>query len=413
MPNTGRPIESHVEWRRQEEHNCVEIEAEETEKGHRARLRRLMISHKVTADKRILNVQPMQRVHLTVPNSLVRTKNVRRWIAVLAATVSIATRVSAQDANDRATKMFDSVSHDFGVVAKGTQVSHRFKLTNGSEQSVHIASVTASCGCTTPECAQTLVKSHESTYIEVSMDTNRFQRQKLSTISVAFDLPQPNVVTLSVQVYIRPDIVVSPSSIDFGAVAEGLAGERRLSIAYTGRPDWKLTDARTNNRHLTARLAETTRTAGQVHYDLLVRLAADVPLGMIREQLVLLTNEPNGPEIPIPVEASIEPDVTLTPTIVQLGVLARSSQTTKTIVIRGRRPFAVKRIECALGPRNFKSPLLDDSTKLVHVLSVTFIAPEETGAFAQRFLVTVPGHAPLEFWARGIADGCQQMSIPK
>ncbi len=372
-----------------------------------------MASHKGPADKRILNVRPMQHVHLPAPKSLVRATNVRRWIAVLAAIVSVATRVFAQDANDWAARMFDSLSHDFGVVAKGTQVSHRFKLTNGSAHSVHIASVTASCGCTTSRCAQTLVKSHESTYIEVSMDTNRFQRQKMATVSVAFDLPQPNAVTLSVQVYIRPDIVLSASSIDFGAVAEGVAEERRLSIAYTGRPDGKLPGARTHNRHLTARLAETTRTAGQVHYDLVVRLAADAPPGMIREQLILLTNEANCPEIPIPVEASVEPDLTLTPSIVQLGALARGSQSTKTVVIRGRQPFDVKRIECALGPRSFKSPLLDDSTNLVHVLSVTFIAPEENGAFAQKFLVTVPGHAPLEFWTRGISEGCQQTSISK
>jgi hypothetical protein len=371
-----------------------------------------MASHKGTADKRILNVRPMQHVILLAPKA-VRTENVRRWIAVLAAIVSIATRVFAQDANDWATKMFDSLSHDFGVVAKGTQVNHRFKLTNSSEQSVHIASVTASCGCTTSKCAQTFLKSHESTYVEVSMDSNRFQRQKLSTVSVAFDLPESRVVTLAVQVYIRPDIIVSPSSIDFGALAEGRSEERRLSIAYAGRPTWKLTGARTNDRHITASLSETARAAGQVHYDLLVRLAADAPLGMIREQLILLTNETNCPEIPIPIEASVEPDLTLTPSIVQLGALIRGSQTTKTIVIRGRQPFAVKRIERVSGPRSFKSPLLDDSTKLVHVLSVTFIAPEETGAFAQKFLVTIPGHAPLEFWARGIVEGCQQTSLRK
>jgi hypothetical protein len=355
----------------------------------------------------------MLHYHLTCQNALVRTKNVRGSIAVLVATVLIAARVSAQDPNDWATKMFDSLSHDFGVVAKGTQVSHRFKLTNGSEQSVHIASVTASCGCTTPKCAQTLLKRHESTYVEVSMDTNRFQRQKTATVSVTFDLPQPAVVTIPVQVYIRPDIVVSPSSVDFGALAEGRSEERRLSIAYTGRPDWKLTGPRTNNRHLTARLAETARTAGQVHYDLLVRLAADAPLGMIREQLILLTNETNCPEIPIPVEASIEADLTLTPSVVQLGSVAPGSQTTKTVVIRGRQAFAVEKIECASGSQGFKPPLLDGSTKRVHVLSLTFIAPEQTGPFAPKFLVTIPGHAPLEFWARGIVEGCRQTSLPK
>lgn len=351
---------------------------------------------------------------LSVRETVTRRNSRRSYgLVVLASIVLIPTCALGQEANDWPAKMFDSLSHDFGVVAKGTQVSHCFKVTNVSPQDVHIASVTASCGCTTPKCDQMLVRSHDSTSIEVSMDTNRFQRQKTSTVTVTFDRPQQAVVTIPVKVYIRPDIVVSPSSINFGAVLQGTSPERQLSIAYTGRPDWKITGAVTNDRHLTARVVQTDRAAGQVHYDLFVRLGADAPIGNLRQQLTLLTDEANCRQIPIPLQASIEADLTVTPSIVQLGSLAPGTQTVKTIVIRGREPFVIKKIECASGPQAFKAPSMNKLARPLHVLTLTFIAPQRVGAFFQRFVVTIPGHTPLEFTARGVVERFQQTSLSK
>jgi Protein of unknown function (DUF1573) len=93
----------------------------------------------------------------------------------------IPTVVPAQESNAWAQAMFDSLSHDFGVVAKGCEVRYRFKITNTSVEDVHIASVLASCGCTTANCEQPVLKRNGSTFVEVSVDTNRFQRQKEST----------------------------------------------------------------------------------------------------------------------------------------------------------------------------------------------------------------------------------------
>jgi hypothetical protein len=247
----------------------------------------------------------------------------------------IPTVVAAQESNDWAQGMFDSLSHDFGVVAKGSEVRHRFKITNPSSGDVHIASVTASCGCTTAKCDTPLLKRNAAAFVEVSVDTNRFQRQKESTVTVSFDRPRKATVSVAVRAYIRPDFVVMPSSISFGAVSRGTKQERKLSIAYAGRPDWKIAKVVTNDQRVDTRVVETHRASGQVEYDLVVALKADDPLGTLRAEVIVISNEENAPRFPIAVEASIEGDFTVTPSIVELGAVSPGAEVTRTIVLRG------------------------------------------------------------------------------
>jgi hypothetical protein len=58
-------------------------------------------------------------------------------------------------------------------------------------------------------------------------------------VTVSFDRPRKATVSVAVRAYIRPDIVVTPSSINFGSVLHGKRHECKVSIAYSGRPDWK------------------------------------------------------------------------------------------------------------------------------------------------------------------------------
>jgi hypothetical protein len=88
-----------------------------------------------------------------------------------------------------AQKMFDKLSHDFGVVARGADVSYRFKVTNLYRDTVRISNVRSTCGCSAATPTKTTLASRESAYIEVTMDTRRFTRQKDSNLIVTFDAP--------------------------------------------------------------------------------------------------------------------------------------------------------------------------------------------------------------------------------
>jgi len=339
----------------------------------------------------------------------------RTSLLVFSLILCAATPAAAQDPNDWAKKMFDSLSHDFGTVAKGAEVVHRFRVKNLYKEDMQIASVTTSCGCTAPKFDQTPVKSLDSTYIEISMDTNRFQREKTSNVTVTFNQPIFATVVIPVKVYIRTDVVVTPTSINFGAVEKGTRAERKMTIAYAGRPDWKILKVVPNNKYLQAQLSETARGAdGQINYDLVVNLLPNAPVGALRQEISLMTDDANSPEIPILVQARVEADVTVTPSVIQLGSVGTDTVTTKTVMLRGHKPFVVEKVECDSNRQAFKMPLLTKDAKPFHVLSLEFTAPKEAGPFSEKFTVTIAGRPePLVFTARGVIETAQRTSLPR
>ena len=89
-----------------------------------------------------------------------------------------------RQAQDWAKAMFDRTTHDFGVVARGAKVEHRFVVENSYEEDAHIKSVSSSCGCSTPQVTKQLLKTWEKAEIVVTLDTRGFLGRKDATITV-------------------------------------------------------------------------------------------------------------------------------------------------------------------------------------------------------------------------------------
>ncbi len=339
-----------------------------------------------------------------------RKSSRRRSLLFVPLILFTATPVFAQNPYEWAEKMFDSTNHDFGAVARGADVNHRFRVRNLYKEDVRISSVTASCGCTSPRFDQTPFKTGESSYIDISMDTHKFQHEKSSTVTVTFDQPQYATVTIPVKVYIRTDVVLTPGSINFGAVDHGSAQQRKIELTYAGDPNWAITKATTNNDFLTANVKETIRQNGQVGYDLIVALSPKAPVGNLRQQLMLVTNDQAG-QIPVLVEARVESDVTVTPSVVQLGSVPSGEKKVQTVILRGNNPFVIEKVECESANGLFKMPQLTKDAKTVHVLPLTFTAPKQSGPLSEKFIVTIAGRAePITFTAQASIETAQQIA---
>src|SRR5688500_17063790 len=101
------------------------------------------------------------------------------WLALLAATPAV-------PAQGWANKLFkDQTSHDFGTVARGAQLYHRFPLTNIYAVPLEITNVRVSCGCLTATPSAKVRGPREAGHIDVLMDTRRFNGQKAVTIHVS------------------------------------------------------------------------------------------------------------------------------------------------------------------------------------------------------------------------------------
>ena len=187
-------------------------------------------------------------------------------------------------------------SYDFGNIARGAKTEFAFELTNLYLEDVHIASVRSSCGCTTPRIEKDTLKTYEKGAVIAHINSDRFLGNQGATITVTIDKPQYAQIQLQVKVHILSDVLLEPSSVAFGSIDRGNSVERTISVQYTGRSDWQITEVRSGNPHLTGTVKETSRQGGRITYDLKAVLDKDAPAGYVRDTLWLITNDPRTKE---------------------------------------------------------------------------------------------------------------------
>lgn len=288
-------------------------------------------------------------------------------------------------AGDWAGKMFESTNHDFGTLARGVKAQHRFKITNLYEEDVHISGVRSSCGCTTPQITKNDLTTFETAEIVADFNTRAFMGHKSATLTVSFDKPFPAEVQVHVNGFIRSDVVLQPGELDFGTVDLGAPAEKRMTVSYAGRQDWRLFDVKSANPHFECELFETARGGGKVSYDLLVRLTKDAPSGYINDQLILVTNDEHATELPVEVHGRVVSALTVSPASLFMGVVQPGRKVTKQLVVRSRRPFRIVSIECEDDSFQIEASA---QRKAVHLLPVVFTAGDRTGKVSQKISIT-------------------------
>ena len=297
----------------------------------------------------------------------------RRIIALaLPLLLAISSHAPAQD---WAKKMFKVTKHEFGTVARGSKQEYRFQLKNIYKEDVHIAGVDSSCGCTTPKVTKDTVKTFETSEIVAVFNTRSFLGSKAATLTVKIDEPYYAEVQLTVDGYIRSDVVFDPGLIDFGSLDAGEGGKTKVSISYAGRGDWEIVDVLSANRHFEVELDETYRGGGRVNYDMSVRLKSDAPVGYIHDQLVIVTDDSSIKKVSVPVEGQVMSPMTVSPASLFLGNLKPGESVKKRIVVRGKKPFRIISVKCSDPSITFGMPSND--SKLLHFVSVEIKAGDK------------------------------------
>jgi hypothetical protein len=300
-----------------------------------------------------------------------------------------------------AEKMFEKTTHDFGVVARGADSSYRLKLKNLYNETVHIAEVRTTCGCSAGKPSQETLQSLEEAYVEITMDTRKFTRRKDSNVIVVFDQPSYQEVRIPITAYIRTDVVIDPGSAQFGSIDREQKNERTLKIAYAGREDWKIKEVQTGSKLVDAVVKEASRGGGRVNYDLTVTLSDKVPFGPFRHSITLLTDDENSPKVPLLVEAEVTPDIVVNPSIVALGTMTPGQEKTVNVVLRGKKAFEVSAVNCVEAKDVFQVRLPTTAAP-IQIIPLTVTAPQKTGKLDEQISVTILGRTdPVTFRAYG------------
>jgi len=304
-----------------------------------------------------------------------------------------------------AEKMFTYRSYDFGNIARGAKAEYAFELANHYLEDVHVAGVRTSCGCTTPRIEKEWLKPYETGAIVAHINSDRLLGNQRATITVTIDKPQYAQVQLHVKVHIFSDVLLEPSSMVLGSVAQGTCVERTVSVQYTGRSDWRIREVRSANPHLSGTVTETSRQDGRVTYGLKAVLGNDAPAGYVSEYLWLITNDPRTKEIPVPVEGQIQAAIAVSPSSLFLGVVQSGQSVTKRIVVRGQKPFRIASIRADCECLEASLPTSEEP-KSLYIVPVKFTGRDKTGKIAQIIRIqTDSSKSAVELPAYGVVGG--------
>ncbi|MCY2967629.1 MAG: DUF1573 domain-containing protein, partial [Planctomycetota bacterium] len=191
-----------------------------------------------------------------------------------------------------AEKLFPKLEHDFGTIAKGSEAKLRLKITNIWQQTVHIRAAGTTCKCFQVRIPKDTLASLESTEIEVTVDTQKFQGERKSTMMITFDRPAYAEVPIPLMAYIRNDVGLTPGGAMFGNVPKGQEMQKKIQVSHVGRPDWKITELICKSPHIEAKATEIGRfNNGTTNYELVVIVKPSCPAGEFREQVTIVTDD--------------------------------------------------------------------------------------------------------------------------
>jgi len=125
---------------------------------------------------------------------------------------------------------FASTLHDFGVIDETSEVATTFRFTNTGGSELVIETVTASCGCTTPQLTKRRYQPGESGSIQVDFDPispGKRQKQIITVVSNA----EPAVTRLTITADITAFLVVEPKILQLGDRQFGAEHRGRVTIS--------------------------------------------------------------------------------------------------------------------------------------------------------------------------------------
>jgi hypothetical protein len=195
--------------------------------------------------------------------------------------------------------------------------------------------------------SKNLLQPRESAILEANMDTSKFTKPGHRTVSIFVSVGPQYISTATVQVMAnrRDDVVFNPGQVSFGVVAGGQSLTRTIEVEYAGVLDWRVSEVIKNDAPVEVVQEEMYRRPGQVGYRLRVTLKPDAPPGQLTSKLLLKTNDPASPLVPVLVEATIQAPLTVVPSALSFGNAKVGETLSKRVIVRGIVPFKIMGIE--------------------------------------------------------------------
>ena len=275
----------------------------------------------------------------------------RKLVLALVAVLLTCSPAFSQQSTAWANKLFgNDTTHDFGVVAKGSQLKYTFKMTNIYAKPLDITELRVSCGCVKAESATKTLQPNDSVMLQVSMDANQFVGSKTVRVFVTVGPTFVSTATLTVSANARGDVTFSTADLDFGNLQRGQSPTKVIDVEYTGgMSDWRVTEiVKNGSAPFDLKVEELPRQPNGLPrrgYRLLATIKAEPTPGSFKQEVLLKTNDQSAQVLTFNVVGNIQAGLAVSPSPILVRDLKVGESQTKKVFVRASRPFRVLGIE--------------------------------------------------------------------
>lgn len=234
-----------------------------------------------------------------------------------------------------------------GDVKAGPPLVHAFELVNGTAGTVTVTKVEAGCGCLRQGLGATVLPPGEKTKLALEVNTltqpdgpNRWQIAVSYKVEAPGAQPQTGEVLLQITATLAREIAVTPPQVAFSS-----AGEASQVLHVTDKRAKPLTvlKAASSATHLTAEVGAVANAPTGRTQPITIKLAANAPAGHRDETVVLYTDDPDCPELRVPVRVlkRAAGGVTATPEAVSVRFAAGQTEVSTLVQLRSSDGKAV------------------------------------------------------------------------
>ncbi len=283
-------------------------------------------------------------------------------------------------------QLFAATRHDFGSVAQGGNVSHRFELRNTTSQTLKISNVESSCHCAAVELSTREIAPGETCHINAELDTRKYAGRRSATVTLGFDEPAGREVQLHLSAYIRSDIEIKEGSSRFGRVESGRRAKRRFLIVVR-RPGCRLVGITTDDRFFDASIEELGQRAGAAQYRVTLRLKASAPVGTFHLPVELSVSDRRVKRLVLLADGEIAGPLSASEHLI-LGAVSPGGEESCNLVVRGREPFRITNVICQDSRFEFAFDKAAEPKK-VHIVGVSFRSSDDdtSGTFEREVMI--------------------------
>ncbi len=268
---------------------------------------------------------------------------------------------------------------DLGYIYQGQVAERSITLANDSEQSVSIAGVQTSCGCTTAASSYEAVPPRGSIDFSIRMDTTgKPEGHFAADVLLNFGDAAPAVpITLHGNVVIR-----SPDRYDFGDIYRG---RTRAGVAFDfkGLPNeaMGILGIDYDKNAFDVRIEHPRFWNSLEHARIKVACKESLPPGRFDQTITIRNNSDYLPDTKVVLLGRVLDDVEMTPESISLGVVRGSSQPIeKRIRLYSpyERPFTIDQIDNPF-PDQIVLTHVGGVAVTAHVITATVKAPFPLG----------------------------------